>query len=152
MCNLQYCLGDFARLLKVHFTSSEGMSNDTPHKWVWKWDKALQQPLRALLFTKSECVGSLTSHRFNTCARACETGPTVYRLYQRIKTRMFNCLRCHFKAALSPRTRPGFNQRPSVQLWPALIHLTEQTWAASIIILLCFKTRTFLCVFALSRR
>ena len=24
-----------------------------------------------------ECVGSLTSHRFITCARACETGPTV---------------------------------------------------------------------------
>ena len=30
MCNLQYCLGDFARLLKVHFTSSEGMSTDAP--------------------------------------------------------------------------------------------------------------------------
>ena len=30
MCNLQHCLGDFARLLKVHFTSNEGMSNDAP--------------------------------------------------------------------------------------------------------------------------
>ena len=30
------------------------------------------------------CVGSLTSHRFFiTCARACETGPTVYRPYPR---------------------------------------------------------------------
>ena len=28
-----------------------------------------------------EGVGSLTSHRFITCARACETGPTVYRPY-----------------------------------------------------------------------
>ena len=30
MCNLQHCLGDFFRLLKVHFTSDEGMSNDAP--------------------------------------------------------------------------------------------------------------------------
>ena len=30
MCNLQHCLGDFARLLKVHFTTNEGMSNDAP--------------------------------------------------------------------------------------------------------------------------
>ena len=30
MCNLQHCLGDFVRLLKVHFTSNEGMSNDAP--------------------------------------------------------------------------------------------------------------------------
>ena len=30
-----------------------------------------------------ECVGSLTSYRFITCARACETGPTVYRPYPR---------------------------------------------------------------------
>ena len=28
--NLQHWLGDFARLLKVEFTSNEGMSNDTP--------------------------------------------------------------------------------------------------------------------------
>ena len=32
-----------------------------------------------------ECVGSLTSHRFITCARACETGPTVYRPYPRLR-------------------------------------------------------------------
>ena len=30
-----------------------------------------------------ECVGSLMSHRFITCARACETGCTVYRPYPR---------------------------------------------------------------------
>ena len=30
MCNLQLCLGDFARLHKVHFTSNGGMSNDAP--------------------------------------------------------------------------------------------------------------------------
>ena len=28
--NLQHWLGDFARLLKVQFTSNEGMSNDAP--------------------------------------------------------------------------------------------------------------------------
>ena len=28
--NLQHWLGDFARLLKVQFTSNEGMGNDTP--------------------------------------------------------------------------------------------------------------------------
>ena len=32
-----------------------------------------------------ECVGSLTSHSFITCARACETGPTVYRPYPRLR-------------------------------------------------------------------
>ena len=32
-----------------------------------------------------ECVGALTSHRFITCARACETGPTVYRPYPRLR-------------------------------------------------------------------
>ena len=36
-------------------------------------------------------MGSLTSHRFITCARACETGPTVYRP-QSEKTRKSNCL------------------------------------------------------------
>ena len=30
MDNLQHWLGDFARLLKVQFTSNEGMSNDSP--------------------------------------------------------------------------------------------------------------------------
>ena len=30
-----------------------------------------------------ECVGSLTSHRFITCARAYETGPTVYHPHPR---------------------------------------------------------------------
>ena len=29
-CNSQHWLGDFARLLKVQFTSNEGMSNDAP--------------------------------------------------------------------------------------------------------------------------
>ena len=28
MCNLQHCLGDFARPLKVHFTSNEGIFKD----------------------------------------------------------------------------------------------------------------------------
>ena len=52
---LQHWLGDFARLLKVQFTRSEGMSNDAPiHEW--KWDRPLHRALRALLFTKSEWV------------------------------------------------------------------------------------------------
>ena len=33
--------------------------------------------------TLYECVGSLTSHRFIICARAFETGPTVYLPYPR---------------------------------------------------------------------
>ena len=33
--NSQHWLGDFARLLMVKFTSSEGMSNDAPYMWVW---------------------------------------------------------------------------------------------------------------------
>ena len=33
--NLQHWLGDFARPLKVQFTSNEGMSNNAPkHIWV----------------------------------------------------------------------------------------------------------------------
>ena len=44
-----------------------------------------------------ECVGSLTSHRFITCARACETGPTVYRPYPRKSNRLQMLLqRQHF--------------------------------------------------------
>ena len=35
--NLQHWLGDFARLLKVQFTSNEGMSDDAPiYTRVWK--------------------------------------------------------------------------------------------------------------------
>ena len=57
-----------------------------------------------------ECVGSLTSHGFISCARACETGPTVYRPYPG-------------KAALSPQlfkdpecwSGRGLNLRPPAQ-------------------------------------
>ena len=68
--NLQHWLEDFARLLKMQFTSNEGMSNDAP---IHECESHLYE----------ECVGSLTSHRFITCARACETGTTDYRPYPR---------------------------------------------------------------------
>ena len=45
-----------------------------------------------------ECVGSLTSHRFVTRARACETGPTVYRPYPTRLESQTVC-RCHFKGS-----------------------------------------------------
>ena len=48
--------GAFARLLKVQFTSSEGISNDASIYEVWKGDKPLHRALRALLFTKSVWV------------------------------------------------------------------------------------------------
>ena len=45
-----------------------------------------------------ECVGSLTSHRFITCAKACETGPTVYRPYPRrlenLRSKVRSCHTC----------------------------------------------------------
>ena len=69
-----------------------------------------------------ECVGSLTSHRFITCARACETGPTVYRPYPRRLESQTVC-RCYTKAALSPQlfkdpgccSGQGLNLRPAAQ-------------------------------------
>ena len=46
-----------------------------------------------------ECVGSLTFHRFITCARACETGPsTVYRPYPRRLESQTVC-RCYYKGS-----------------------------------------------------
>ena len=44
-----------------------------------------------------ECVGSLTSHRFfSTCARACETVPTVDRPYPR-RLESQTVFRCYYK-------------------------------------------------------
>ena len=46
-----------------------------------------------------ECVGSLTSHRFITYVRACETGPTVYRPYPiRLESQTRVC-RCYYKGS-----------------------------------------------------
>ena len=45
-----------------------------------------------------ECVGSLMSHRFITCARACEQGPTVYRPYPRRPESLIVC-RCYYKGS-----------------------------------------------------
>ena len=43
-----------------------------------------------------ECVGALTSHRFITCARACETGPRVYRPRPRRLESLTVC-RCYYE-------------------------------------------------------
>ena len=77
--NLQHWLEDFARLLKVQFTSTEGMSDDAP-------------------IHECENESSLTSHRFITCARVCETGPTVYRPYPRRLESLTIC-RCYYKGS-----------------------------------------------------
>ena len=45
-----------------------------------------------------ECVGSLKSHRFITCARACETGPTVYRPYPR-RPESLTVWRCYYEGS-----------------------------------------------------
>ena len=97
---------------------------------MWKWDKPLHRPLRALLFTKSECVGSLTSHRFITCARACQTGPRVYRPHPGRPESQTVC-RCYTKAALYPQlfkdpgccSRQGLNLRPPAQQTAAVLTL-----------------------------
>ena len=44
--NLQHCLGDFARLLKVQFTSSEGMSNDAP---IHECESEIGLPLQIII-------------------------------------------------------------------------------------------------------
>ena len=57
MDNLQHWLGDFARLLKAQFTSTEGMSDDAPiHDCESEIARPLHRALRALLFTKSVWV------------------------------------------------------------------------------------------------
>ena len=53
-----------------------------------------------------ECVIFLTSHRFITCARACETWPTVYRPYPRRLESLTVC-RCYYKAYGLPLSRPA---------------------------------------------
>ena len=96
MDNLQHWLGDFARLLKVQFTSTEGMSDDAPiHECESEIDHYTGHYVPTLC---EECVGSLTSHRFITCARACETGPTVYRPYPRGLESLTIC-RCYYKGS-----------------------------------------------------
>ena len=51
------------------------MSNDTPYMGVKVSQTTTPGTTCPTLYEK--CVGSLTSHRFITCARACETGPTA---------------------------------------------------------------------------
>ena len=72
--NLQHWLEDFARLLKVQFTSNEGVSNDAPihDEYESEIDHYTGHYVPYFLRRREE------SHRFITCARACETGTTVY--------------------------------------------------------------------------
>ena len=69
-----------------------------------------------------ECVGSFMSHRFITCARACETGHMVYRPYpRRLESLTFADIIT--KTALSPQlvkdperwSSQGLNLRPPDQ-------------------------------------
>ena len=77
--NLQHWLEDFARLLKVQFTSNEGVSNDAPihDEYESEIDHYTGHYVPYFLRRREE------SHRFITCARACETGTTVYSPYPR---------------------------------------------------------------------
>ena len=77
----------------VQFTSNEGMSNDAPvHECESEKDHVHYKECY------EECMGSLTSHRFITCARACETGPTVYRPYPR-RLENLNVCGCSYKGS-----------------------------------------------------
>ena len=72
------------------------MSNDVPiHECESEIDHYTGHYVPTLY---EECVGSLTSHRFITCARACETGPTVYRPYPRRLESQTVC-RCYYKGS-----------------------------------------------------
>ena len=66
-----------------------------------------------------ECVGSLTSHRFITCARACETGPMAYRPYPR-RLESLTFVDVITKTALSPQLvkDPECWSSHGLYLWP----------------------------------
>ena len=112
--------GAFARLLKVQFTSSEGISNDAS---MYECERAINH------YTGHYVPYSLrkTSHRFFiTGARACEKGPTVYRPYPRRLESQTVCRSSAdviTKAALSPQlfkdpegwSGRGLNLRPPTQ-------------------------------------
>ena len=77
----------------MQFTSNEGVSNDAP---IHECESEIEHYTGTTCPTLyEECVGSLTSHRFITCARACETGPTVYRPYPRRLESLTVC-RCYY--------------------------------------------------------
>ena len=67
-------------------------------------------------------MGSLTSQKFITCARACETGPTVYHPYPR-RLESQTVLQMLLQTALSPQLFKdpefwscwGLNLRPPAQ-------------------------------------
>ena len=81
--DLQHWLGDFARLLKVQFTSNEGMSNDALiHECESEIDHYTGHYVPYSL--RRVCgFFNVPQIFYYMCARACETGPTVYRPYPR---------------------------------------------------------------------
>ena len=59
-------------------------------------------------------VDSLTPHKFITCARACDTRPTVYRPYPRRLRSQTRVCRCYYKGStFSVLVRPGFKPTAS---------------------------------------
>ena len=93
----------------MQFTSNEGMSNDIPlHECESEIDHYTGHYYPTLY---EECVDSLTSHRFITCARACQTGPTVYRPYPRRLESLAVC-RCYDKRSTFSPVIPGLLTDP----------------------------------------
>ena len=85
---LQQWLGYFARLLKVQFTSNEGMSNDVP---IHECESEIDH------YAGPHVPYSL---RIITLARCCETGATVYRPYLR-RLESQTVYRCYYKGSTS---------------------------------------------------
>ena len=80
----------------MQFTSNEGMSDDAP---INECESEIDHYTGHYVpHSLRRNVGSLTSHRFITCARACETGPMVYRPYPRRLESLTVC-RCYYKGS-----------------------------------------------------
>ena len=89
-------VGGLCQTAKVQFTNNEGVSDDAPiHECESEIDHNTGHYVP--YFLRRVC-GFLTSHRFITCARACETGLTVYRRYPRRLESQTIC-RCHYKGS-----------------------------------------------------
>ena len=119
--NLQHWLGDMARLLKVQFTSYEGMSNDAPiHECESEIDHYTGHCVHYSL--RRVCGFFNVPQIFITCARACDTGPTVYGPHPRRLESQIVC-RCYYKGRPFSQlfkdpecwSGRGLNLRPSAQ-------------------------------------